>query len=181
MDFDSKIKEDAWLNYAKLSYDIGNPYLSTPQVLSDFLERYPKSPFRESIEILLVDSYVSSKNYKEALLLLESNMRNTLKPIYQKVAFYRALELYNSTDYTQAQTLLQKAIALDIDPDCWAMYWNTEVILNLNFDTSLWFSTINNTKANTTPEYKQLNYSLGIHIKLKQYPKPSLLLNLMFQ
>ena len=52
MDFDSKIKEDAWLNYAKLSYDIGNPYLSTPQVLSDFLERYPKSPFRESIELL---------------------------------------------------------------------------------------------------------------------------------
>ena len=177
MDFDSKIKEDAWLNYAKLSYDIGNPYLSTPQVLSDFLERYPKSPFRESIELLLVDSYMSSKNYKEALLLLESNMRNTLKPIYQKVAFYRALELYNSTDYTQAQTLLQKAIALDIDPyiTARAMYWNAEIdFLNLNFDTALYgFQNYkNNAKASTTPEYKQLNYSLGYtYFKLKQYPK----------
>ncbi|MGB0185477.1 MAG: tetratricopeptide repeat protein [Flavobacteriaceae bacterium] len=177
MDFDSKIKEDAWLNYAKLSYDIGNPYLSTPQVLSEFLERYPKSPFRESIELLLVDSYVSSKNYKEALLLLESNMRNSLKPIYQKVAFYRGLELYNGTDYTQAQTLLQKAIALDIDPyiTARAMYWNAEIdFLNLNFDTALYgfLNYKNNAKASTTPEYKQLNYSLGYtHFKLKQYPK----------
>ena len=177
MDFDAKIKEDAWLNYAKLSYDIGNPYISTPQVLNDFLERYPKSPFRESIELLLVDSYMSSKNYKEALLLLESNMRNALKPNYQKVAFYRALELYNSTDYTQAQTLLQKAIALDIDPyiTSRAIYWNAEIdFLNLNFDTALYgfLNYKNNAKASTTPEYKQLNYSLGYtHFKLKQYPK----------
>ena len=177
MDFDPKIKEDAWLNYAKLSYDIGNPYLSTPQVLSEFLERYPKSPFRESIELLLVDSYMSSKNYKEALLLLESNMRNTLKPIYQKVAFYRALELYNSTDYKRAQTLLQKAIALDIDPyiSARAIYWNAEIdFLNLNFDAALngFLNFKSNAKASSTPEYKHLNYHLGYtHFKLKQYPK----------
>ena len=177
MDFDTKIKEDAWLNYAKLSYDIGNPYLSTPQVLSDFLEAYPKSPFREPIELLLVDSYMSSKNYKEALLLLESNMRNTLKPIYQKVAFYRALELYNSSDYTQAQTLLQKAIALDIDPyiTARAIYWNAEIdFLNLNFDAALYgfLNYKGNAKASATPEYKHLNYHLGYtYFKLKQYPK----------
>ncbi len=32
MDFDEKIQEDAWLNYAKISYEIGNPYQSVPQV-----------------------------------------------------------------------------------------------------------------------------------------------------
>ena len=37
MDFNSTIKEDAFLNYAKLSYDIGNPYEDPPKVLLTFL------------------------------------------------------------------------------------------------------------------------------------------------
>ena len=41
MDFDLKIQEDAWLNYAKISYEIGNPYQSVPQVLAAYLETYP--------------------------------------------------------------------------------------------------------------------------------------------
>lgn len=177
MDFDAKIREDAWLNYAKLSYDIGNPYNSTPQVLSEFLENYPKSPFRETIELLLVDSYISSKNYKEALQLLESNLRNALKPSYQKVAFYRALELYISSDYEQAQTLLEKAIALDIDPyiTAKATYWKAEIdFSNLNFDAALqgFLSYKNTVSARTSPEYKNIDYHLGYtYFKLKQYPK----------
>ena len=34
MDYDLKIQEDAWYNYAKISYDVGNPYETVPQVLS---------------------------------------------------------------------------------------------------------------------------------------------------
>ena len=41
MDYDLKIQEDAWLNYAKISYEIGNPYQSVPQVLSGYLDKYP--------------------------------------------------------------------------------------------------------------------------------------------
>jgi hypothetical protein len=33
MPFDSSIQEDASLNYAKLSYEIGNSYQSVPAVL----------------------------------------------------------------------------------------------------------------------------------------------------
>ena len=32
MNFDSEVKEDAFFNYAKLSYEIGNPYKTPPQV-----------------------------------------------------------------------------------------------------------------------------------------------------
>jgi len=38
MDFSTEIQEDAWLNYAKLSYEIGNSYRSVPQVILSFLE-----------------------------------------------------------------------------------------------------------------------------------------------
>ena len=71
MDFDLKIQEDAWLNYAKISYDIGNPYQSVPQVLAAYLNKYPETSSNEEIESLLIDSYITSKNYKEALNLLE--------------------------------------------------------------------------------------------------------------
>ena len=53
MDFDTEIKKDAWLNYAKLSYEIGNPYKSVPDVLLEYLDTYPKSDATDEINQLL--------------------------------------------------------------------------------------------------------------------------------
>jgi hypothetical protein len=47
----------------------------------------------------LIDSYISSKNYKEALILLEKIPENKLA--YQKLLFYRGLELYADRDYAE--------------------------------------------------------------------------------
>ncbi|GAQ49130.1 tetratricopeptide repeat protein [Flavobacterium psychrophilum] len=71
MTFDIKIQEDAALNYARLSYDIGNSYQSVPDVLNGFMTKYPSNPNKPEIENLLINSYITSKNYKEALNLLE--------------------------------------------------------------------------------------------------------------
>ncbi|MEL6811484.1 MAG: CDC27 family protein, partial [Bacteroidota bacterium] len=49
MDFSPEIQEDAWLNYAKLSYEIGNSYQSVPQVLLSFLEAYPDNGNKEEL------------------------------------------------------------------------------------------------------------------------------------
>jgi hypothetical protein len=73
MSFDAAIQEDAYLNYAKLSYDLGNSYQSVPAVLLGFINKYPNNPSRSDVEKLLIDSYISSKDYKEALVLLEKN------------------------------------------------------------------------------------------------------------
>ena len=58
MTFDLKIQEDANLNYAKLSYDIGNSYQPVPDVLFAFLEKYPNSPSKQEVETLLISSYI---------------------------------------------------------------------------------------------------------------------------
>ncbi|MEP7094768.1 MAG: tetratricopeptide repeat protein, partial [Flavobacterium sp.] len=94
MDFNLEIQEDAALNYAKLSYEIGNQYQTVPGILLDFLKKYPNNSSKSEVEKLLVDSYISSKNYKEALALLEKNRTPENKLAYQKVLFYRGLELY---------------------------------------------------------------------------------------
>ena len=62
MEFDAKIKEDSGLNYAKLSYEIGNAYKPTPTVISDYLKEYPKTQAKEELQTLLIDSYITSKN-----------------------------------------------------------------------------------------------------------------------
>lgn len=110
MEFDMDIKQDAWLNYAKLSYEIGNPYQSVPEVLSAYMKAYPKDVNNAELEDLLIDSYITSKNYQEALSLLEGKSGYNYKIAYQKVAFYRGIELFNEGLYQESAKHFEKAI-----------------------------------------------------------------------
>ena len=56
MPFDAEIQKDAWLNYAKLSYEIGNPYNSVPEVLKEYLSLYPNSSSKDEINDLIISS-----------------------------------------------------------------------------------------------------------------------------
>lgn len=127
MSFDRKIQEDAALNYAKLSYEVGNSYQSVPDVLASFLEVYPASPSRPEIESLLIDSYVTSKNYAGALALLDKS-KIVNDHIYQKVTFYRGLELFGDGKYRDALDLFTKSTARSANPKLLARatFWKAE-------------------------------------------------------
>jgi len=140
MDFDLKIQEDAWLNYAKISYEIGNPYQSVPQVLTGYLDTYPDTSYKEEIETLLIDSYITSKNYKEAIKLLEGKKSFENKVAYQKVSFYRGIELYNEGNYLEAETFFDKSLKEPrVDEyTARATFWKSESDYNLtNYDDAL--------------------------------------------
>ncbi|MCF7569503.1 tetratricopeptide repeat protein [Sabulilitoribacter arenilitoris] len=183
MSFDLKIQEDAWLNYAKISYEIGNPYQSAPQVLADYLNKYPETSYKEEIETLLIDSYITSKNYKEALKLLEGKKSFENKVAYQKVAFYRGIELYNDTQYLEAETLFDQSLSEPRDPKytARATFWKAEADYNLtNYDDALvgfkQFDAISN--ASETPEYFNLDYNLGYtYFKQKKYDQSIIYFN----
>ena len=175
MDFDQKIKEDAALNYAKLSYDIGNAYQAAPEILTDFLEKYPNNASKAEIETLLISSYITSKNYREAMVLLEKNKTPTNKPAFQKVSFYRGLEFFNENNFKDAISMFKKSIAEPSNPDflAKATFWKAETNFVQNqFNESLLDYTkffIFDTSKNTL-EFKHINYNLGYnHFKLKQY------------
>ena len=174
MDFDLKIQEDAWLNYAKISYEIGNPYQSVPQVLTSYLDAYPKTQYKEEIETLLIDSYITSKNYAEALKLLENKKSFENKQAYQKVAFYRGIELYNEDKYLEAKDLFNKSLKESVDQGfvARATYWKAETDYNLsNFDDALiGFKQFE--QQPVAPESKNLEYNLAYtYFKLKNYAK----------
>ncbi|MFH4967903.1 tetratricopeptide repeat protein [Gaetbulibacter sp. M240] len=176
MTFDLKIQEDAWLNYAKISYDIGNPYQSTPQVLLGYLEAYPKSAYQEEIESLLIDSYITSKNYKDALELLQGNRkRYDNKEAYQKVAFYRGIELYNENVFNEAKTLFDASLSEGLDPSftARATFWKAETDYSLsNFEAALiGFKQFKQLPgANVTPEMNNIDYNIAYaYFKQKNY------------
>jgi tetratricopeptide (TPR) repeat protein len=175
MQFDAALQEDASLNYAKLSYEIGNSYQSVPSVLQAFLKKYPDNASRSEIEKLLIDSYISSKNYKEALVLLERNKTPENKLAYQKVLFYRGLELYTDGNYQEALKMFTRSInePKEATFTARATFWKgeTEYVLNDFKDALLSFKQFTGlAQAATTPEYKNSNYNIAYtYFKLKGY------------
>jgi len=179
MDYDLKIQEDAWLNYSKISYEIGNPYQSVPQVLAGYLDKYPDTGYKEEIETLLIDSYITSKNYKEALKLLEGRKSFENKVAYQKVAFYRGIELYNESKYLEAESFFDKSINEPRDDryTARAIFWKSETDYNLtNYNDALvGFKLFQGHKqSEATMEIKNIDYNLGYtYFKQKNYTKAS--------
>jgi len=175
MDFNAQIQEDAALNYAKVSYDIGNAYQTVPGILLDFLKKYPNNSSRSEVEKLLVDSYISTKNYKEALVLLEKNRSAENKAAYQKVLFYRGLELYNESNYQEAGKMFKSAISEQKTPEftARATFWKAETeYLSDDFQNALlsYKQFAGLAAAKTTDEYKNINYNIGYtYFKLKEY------------
>ncbi|MGL2967018.1 tetratricopeptide repeat protein [Flavobacterium sp. XGLA_31] len=175
MDFDKKIQEDAHLNYAKLSYEIGNSYQSVPDVLASFLNKYPNSPSKNEIETLLINSYITSKNYKDALTLLEKNNSAENKVAYQKVTFYRGIELYTDGSYQEALSMFKKSIATPRNEKftARATFWKGETEYGLdNFNEALlsFKQFVGYAEAKNTPEYKNINYNIAYaYFKQKEY------------
>lgn len=166
MSFDEKIQEDAALNYAKLSYDIGNNYQSTPEILAKFLEEYPNSPEHAKIQELLVDSYVTSKDYKKAMQLLEESNSFDDQNVYQKVAFYRGLEIYGEGDYKEAKTVFNKSLDRSKDPvyTARATYWIAESDYNLEDykEALIGYKDFKGMSgAKKTAEIKDIDYNIG--------------------
>lgn len=174
MAFDAKIQEDANLNYAKLSYELGNSYQPVPDVLAAFVAKYPSNPNRPEIENLLINSFITAKNYKGALDLLEKNKSHN-REAYQKVTFYRGIELFTDGSYQDALSMFKKSIAEPRDAKftARATFWRgeTEYVLE-NFNEALvsYKQFLNSAEAKSTPEIKNIDYNIAYtYFKIKEY------------
>ena len=177
MDFNPEIKADAALNYAKLSYEIGNSYASTPQVLMNYLEAYPDSPAKEEINELLINSFITSKNYEEAMRLLKGNRNFQNNVVYQQVAFYRGLELFEEGKYREAKEYFDLALTERRDPRFTALatFWKAETDFNLrNFDEALvgYREFAGMSGAQGASEKENLDYNIGYaYFKQRDYAR----------
>jgi tol-pal system protein YbgF len=118
-----------------------------------------------------------TKNYKTALDIIETvkNKDEQLKDAYQKIAYYRGVELYNDRDYNEAIVLFSKSLQYTADRSIAAqsLYLTAEAYYQLNnwdkaADYYEQFSTAKG--ASQSPGYLYVNYNLGYCLfKQKQY------------
>ncbi|WP_282112954.1 tetratricopeptide repeat protein [Maribacter stanieri] len=175
MDYSVEIQKDAFLNYARLSYEVGNAYEPVPQVITNYLKTYPKDEHQEEMQTLLVDSYITSKNFEGAMQLLEENKNYASKAVYQKVAYYRGIELFMEGDYNAAAENFGKSLnsAEDMLFKARANYWKAEADYNSNrFDDAAkgFLAFKNNPSAKNTEMYADVDYNLAYaYFKQKDY------------
>ncbi|MDO9595745.1 MAG: tetratricopeptide repeat protein [Lutibacter sp.] len=175
MQFDPEIQKDAWLNYAKISYEIGNPYKSVPDVLKEYVELYPNSTSRNEINELIISAYITSKDYKGALEYLKDKKSAKERALFQKVAFYRGTELFAEGNYDLAKESFENSLSVPLDANVTARatYWKGEsnYLLNNFREAATDFQKFaSSSEASKTPEFNELYYNLGYaYFKQKDY------------
>lgn len=171
MDFDAQITQSSSLNYAKLSYEEGNPYESVPDVLKGFLAKYPTSPNAAEISNLLVTSYLHQRDYQGALDFLSTSETPESKNIINEVSLYRGIQLYNENKITKAKPYFINATQSEnMTVSNKGAYWLAETEYSLgNYQNALkHFLSVTDKDIK---EAKMLNYQIGYtNFKLKSYP-----------
>lgn len=128
---DPVIREDALFNYARLSYELSfSPFNEAIVALNNYLTEYPNTPRSDEAYLLLTDVYLSSKNYQLALESIEKIkiLSPAMQATHQKVAYNRAIELFNQKNYTEAIKHFDKSLTYPINREfnSQAQYWKGE-------------------------------------------------------
>ena len=175
MSFDEKVNEDALFQYAKLSYQLGNPYESPQQVINQFITAYPDHPEITMMEELLVDSYTRLGNYKEALNLLNEGKLFKDNATLQKVLFLQAYKSYQQGNYREAISYFNQATKKNesIEIQLRALYWQAQSEYQFNrFEVALdlFNSFEDDSQSRDLEEWNAFYYNKGYtYYKLKQY------------
>ncbi|WP_299012204.1 tetratricopeptide repeat protein [uncultured Polaribacter sp.] len=176
MRFNKKIQEDAALNYAKLSYDEGNPFKPVAEVLQNYLKTYPTSAAYKEINLLVVTSFLTQNNFDGALQFLAKKKSAQNTKLSREVSLYRGLQLFNQSKYEQALPFFaesKKADAAIIIQK--TQYWEAESLYRLNnYKEALnKFSNLNDIlKSKKSKDFKLITYNMGYSLfKLKEYNK----------
>ena len=165
--FDPIISESSQFNYAKLSYELGFQPVAL-NAFRNFLVNYPNSKYADESNELIAVLYLNTRNYKDALKALD-NIKiktNRSKEAYQKVAYYRGVELFNDGYLDNAISMFEKAIVNDINQNlrALAMYWKAEALYKQNkFDAAVkqYRIFIFNPASVNTDFYELAHYNLG--------------------
>lgn len=176
MNYNQQIQENARYNEAKLSYELGRNNEAI-NLVKNFIDDYPQSKYRGEADEILVDLFLTSNNYKDALAVLNSiqNRSEKMDEAYQKVSYFRAVELYNNGELSQAKPLLDQVIEYPIDRryEALANYWLGEMAYEYSrYPLSIdYLEKFQQSPVNKPEEYlSQANYTIGYaNYKQKQY------------
>ncbi|MBK7214671.1 MAG: tetratricopeptide repeat protein [Bacteroidales bacterium] len=180
---DPVIAEDALFNYAKLAIELTyNPYNEAVNALQQYISAYPNSARRDEAYGYLADLYMLTRNYKDAQASIQKiKKRNArLDAAYQKISYYRAIEVFNEGKYEESIRLFSEVLQSGADNQfkAAAIYWTAESY----YRSAQWNSAMASYNkflvspgAISQPFFNNANYNIGYcYFKTKDYGKAAL-------
>lgn len=159
------IREDAYFNYAKLVYELSDPYQDAITTLNNFIKEFPKSRHKSLVNQYLANLYLTTKDYDRALLAIQRAGLESpeMQETYQKIAFYRATQIFNSLRYVEAIKKYNESLKYPVNRSIKALsiYWKAESYYRLKqYDKALnLFETFRNSSgALSLSEYTHSQY-----------------------
>ncbi|MCC8425667.1 tetratricopeptide repeat protein [Mucilaginibacter sp. UR6-11] len=167
LNFDKQLQEDALYQYAKLSYEL-DFNTQALEATRAYLKNYPASTRTTEVKVLLGEELLNSRNYKEAVEILEPipNKTQSAKIAYQKVAYYRGLEFYNERAFENAIGIFLRSLKVPVDPKIKALttYWMAEAMYEVrkySESVSTFQDFLDLPEAKETNVYNYSNYALA--------------------
>ncbi|MBQ5608733.1 MAG: tetratricopeptide repeat protein [Rikenellaceae bacterium] len=168
MPFDKAIAEDALFNYGKLQYELGGGQFNEAiNILTRYIDTYPRSERVTEARECLVAAYYNSKNYDAAYTAIKQmrNPDNNIKSALQKISYFRALERLNEGDTQAAKKLLDESLANSYNAKYTALagFWQGEILLGEGKykEAAVKFNRYLQLAPKSEPEYEKAYYNLG--------------------
>ena len=177
LDFDMQVKENALLNYAKLSYETSPAYNESVKAFQLFADSFPNSAKANEAKEYLAQLYGDMKNYRDAIEMIEqmSERNLSVNRAYQRLCLNRAIELFNENRLDDALIYLDKSLsqAHDNSLTATAYYLKAEAYYQMGeYDLSI--KNLNTFYASSgsdkSPFLPQADYAMGYNLfKQKKY------------
>ncbi|TXF78946.1 tetratricopeptide repeat protein [Chryseobacterium sp.] len=175
MNYDMNVQKMAHVQYAKLSYDIGNPFESAPTVIQDFITTYPGSNEDREMKSLLVKSYLYSGDYKGTLNAIDkmTDSNPETDKIDQEVSYLLGTEEFNKGNFDEAEKYFVRSLEFNLNKEfnAKATYWLAQTYYQKgNYPSAI--SRYERLFNENFPEKQQLPYDLGYaYFKSKKFDK----------
>ncbi len=134
-DYNSEIKEDAYFNYAKLSYELDLPFENVLDVLQKYLNNFENVENKKVINNLMINAFQNTSRYEQAFTQLKEVEFPTIlqKKAMQRLSFFIGVKIFNNEDYNKAISLFEFCNRLKINEDIFAMstYWLANCYYNI--------------------------------------------------
>jgi len=180
LNIDPFITEDAMFHFAKLSYELSlNPYNEAITALLGYISAYPDNYRVDEAYEYLINLYMQTKNYREALGSIEQIKKpnEKLNMAYQKIAYYRGVELFNDRNYKDAVGVFNKSVKFPYDKTirAQALFWRGEAYYRMsNLDSALisYTAFLQSPGAIGSTQYPLALYNIGyVYFNKKDYEK----------
>jgi TolA-binding protein len=137
LNYDNKLKEQSLFNYAKLTFETSySPFGEAILAFQEYIDLYPGSDKIEEVYDYLVATYMQMKNYKAALASLDKirNKDSRMEEAYQRIAFFRGLELFKNIEIEASIDMFDKSLKYEKynrSIRARAIYWKGEAYYRL--------------------------------------------------